>query len=142
MAKQYFYAADAETESGRKEIPNIYEISTESIKNLTNYVVNNLEPLARTITEQEGYIDALYEYSQNNKEYPYSDIFDKIKSGSLSRRFFFTNITLSLLEKSFMENGINEKVASTYNKWLEEYNKQLNFSQEKYGETYKKGRNK
>lgn len=144
MQKEYFYAPDIRHGMNALGEPSVInKISTEDIKHLAIYIVENFEPVLRehVMTIGLGYIRALSEYSEENKDFPYSEIFEKLRSVDNSE-FLHHNIMLTLFEKKFREEGINEKDMDSYNKYQEQYQKKLEFNRQYYGDLFKKGKMK
>lgn len=136
MEKEFFYAPDIKHETDEFGNPLlIHEISTEDIKHLALYIVENIEPLSDVVTIAEGYISALTYYSKDNKNFPYYEIFEQLKYGENSR-FLYFNVMLALMENDFRKEGIDEKKMHSYNKWQEQYKRMLEFNQQLYREMY------
>jgi len=136
MEKEYYYALEDNAYLRDDCLPVFHEVSTEDVKHLALYIVNNFKPLPAA-TPMEGYISAITHYSLENKEFPYCDVFDKLKYG-FDSGFLFTNVALALYEKHFSEDGITEDFVSIYNNWQAKYKKQLNYSQQLYNSVYDK----
>ena len=137
MEKEYFYAEDREYKTDELGYPTtIHQISTEDIRHLALYIVENVEPLPGAITMAEAYVHAFSCYSEENQDYPYYDIFKQLEYGNNSS-FLLTNVSLAFLEKGFRKEEIDDKKIESYKRLLDVYKKQLNYNQQLYGKLYK-----
>ena len=142
MEKEYFYAPDKEYKTDEFGYPTIiHKISTEDIRHLSLYIVENVEPLSRAITMSEAYVNAFSSYSEENQDYPHYDVFKQLEYGDNSS-FLLTNVSLALLEKSFREEEIDDKKIESYKRLLDVYKKQLNYNKQAYGNLYSKSKAK
>lgn len=142
MVKEIFYAPERDSYEDPGEI---YAISTEDIKHLAIYIIENIKPMPMSVTPAEGYITALTNYHEKDRtvDFPYKNIFEKIKYGR-SSEFLYTNVVLALFEKEFRIEGIDklsEKTLEAYNKHLKAYRKHLEHNNTMYSE-YNREQNK
>ena len=92
----------------------------------------SLEP-EREITEALGYMAALETYYQDNDD-DLKETYMNLVSGSNGKVFLSSTISLSLIETAFRDNGIGEQDIDVYNKVIADYQRQLNFNQQKYSD--------
>ena len=103
-----------------------------------NYLVSfalTLEPLPE-VTDAFGYAAALEEYYAQNED-KYSEDYKQLISTIDGKTFLCTAIQLALLEKKFKSSGIDERSLQVYEKYIEQYQKLLEYNHSKDEESTK-----
>lgn len=89
-----------------------------SLKELEDfaYLATTLSPI-ESFSKSDGYINALWEYMQENK-YTNKELFtryDKLIHSYQGNTILKTIIELFLMEKDMRENGLNDMIVTKYN---------------------------
>lgn len=130
MEEKVFYVV---LDNGIKTV-NISDINMLAHKALS------LEP-EREITEALGYTSALATYYEDNDD-DLKESYMNLVSSSDGKVFLCSTICLSLLETAFRDNGIGEQDIDVYNKVIADYQRQLNFNQQKHSEQVEENKGK
>lgn len=85
------------------------------------------------VTEALGYAEALSAYYCDNDD-DLKASYQKVMSGINGNLFLNATITLCLFENAFRNNGISEEDIESYSKVIADYQRQLNFNAQQYGE--------
>jgi len=138
MDREYFYDAKF---IGIAPI-KIYQIKMDDIKKLSHYIVSNFGKFFVNFDDVHDvgfYLDSLDSFLDNNNN-PYYETYHLVTTFPLGRSFLCTCVSLLLFENKANESSLNEIEIDNYKKMKETYNNQITFSNEYYGELYKKGK--
>lgn len=123
MDKKYFYVKSYLDDS-------IYQIHIDDINALALFSIT-LDP-EKEMSEAEKYASALKKYCENSNN-GLSKSFSKLVDNAQGKAFLLTTINLFLIEKQFRQKGISDiKLIERYNRIVTEYNKQIEFNNNKF----------
>lgn len=129
MRTRYFYLEDG-----------VNKVDLMDVGRLASFAIT-LEPLPE-ITENFGYVTALYNYMNNNKDHLLFNSYSLLNSDSKGKELLYSNIGLCVLEKSFREDGASKDSIKAYVTVVNQYHNLLNENMKMHelGNTQKKSR--
>ena len=123
---RYFYSVTSHSLPIDSSVDKFYEISIDDI-NYFALFSTTLNPSSE-ITEFAGYAAALEDYYFQNKD-KYSETYTHLTSSGDGKRILCTSIQLVLLEKEFRNYGINGNSLKLYEKYINDYQRQIEHNQ-------------
>ena len=122
MDKDYYYVKYVD-ESNEEQAEEIIKIDVDYIDQIA-FFATTLDP-----EEEDGDV-ARYATALDNyyNEVEQNDVYDKLVSSYDGRLFLTVNIALSLIEKDFRVNGINDENIDLYDRCLADYRAQIEYS--------------
>lgn len=121
MRTRYFYLEDG-----------INKVDLMDVGRLAAFALT-LEPYTQiNISKGEGYVVALYNYMNKNKDNLLFNSYNLINSDKSGKELLYTNIELCLLEQSFRKEGADENSIKKYVAIFKKYHELLDYNNNTY----------